>query len=66
MKSLSVQAELLMVYTNRSTGITKLDENNIESRHIQAVSGHKSEATIKMHTKFCAPAKKRQTFQILE
>ena len=69
MKSLSVDAKLSQIYTNhsiRSTSITKLDENNIASRHIQAVSGHKSEATIKTYAKHCPPAKKHQMFDILD
>ena len=65
MKNISIAADLSTVYINhsiRSTSITALDSNNIEARHIQAVSGHKSVATIKTYAKYCAPSKKREMF----
>ena len=68
MKMLSESAQLSELYTNhsiRSMSITKLDEGNIASQHIQAVSGHKSEATIKTYAKFCPLTKKREMFDIL-
>ena len=54
MKTISKDAQLSMKYTNhsiRATMITKLDEKGFEARHIQAVSGHKSENTIKCYSK---------------
>ena len=62
MKKLSIDAGLSKLYTNhsiRATTITKLDELGFEARHIQAVSGHKSENTIKCYSKKCPDAKKR-------
>ena len=59
MKSISTAAELSKVYTNhsiRSTAVTTLDSNNIEAHHIQTVSGHKSEVTIRTYSKHCAPS----------
>ena len=63
MKTISKDAELSMIYTNhsiRATTITKLEEHGFEARHIQAVSGHKSENTIKCYSKKCPDKKKRQ------
>ena len=56
------------LYTNhsiRATSITTLDSNDIAARHIQAVSGHKSEATIRTYSKYCPPKKKKQMFDLL-
>ena len=69
MKDLSKQAGLVGSYTNHSihsTAITKLDGCDVEARHIQAVSGHKSEAKIKTYAKKCSSNKKRQMFNILD
>ena len=63
MKKLSENAGLSRVYTNhciRSICITNLDECGFEVRHITAVSGHKSESTIKNYS-----VKKRQMSKIL-
>ena len=60
MKNISIAAELSAVYTNHSIhliSITTLDSNNTEAHHIQAVSGHKSKATIKTCAKYCAPVR---------
>ena len=54
MKDISVAAELSMVYTNhsiRATCITQLDNGGNEARHIMAVSGHKSESSIRSYSK---------------
>ena len=50
-------------YTNhsiRATCITLLDRAQFESRHIIALTGHKSENTIKQYAKGCSNEKKRQ------
>ena len=63
MKQLSEKANLSRMYTNhciRSTCITNLDESGFEARHITAVSGHKSETTIKNYSVKCPEAKKRE------
>ena len=63
MKTLSINAKLSKIYTNhsiRATTITKLDECGFEARHIQAVSGHKSENTVRCYSKNCPDVKKRQ------
>ncbi len=52
MKDLSQQAALSAVFTNHSicaTCITNLDQACYESRHIMAVSSHKSESMLKTH-----------------
>ena len=63
MKGLSERAKLSKNYTNhciRSTCITNLDDSGFEARHITAVSGHKSETTIKNYSVKCPDKKKRQ------
>ena len=50
-------------YTNhsiRATCITLLDNAQFEARHIIAMTGHKSENTIKQYAKYCPNDKKRQ------
>ena len=69
METLEINAELSQVYSNhliRVTAITKLDQNNIKSGHIQAVSGHKSEATIRTYSKFCPANEKREMYNIFD
>ena len=61
MKVLSEKAELSEVYTNHSIRhyvIDTLEENNFEARHIIAVTGHKSESSIRQYTSKC-PTKKQ-------
>ena len=44
--------ELSRHYTNhsiRATSITIMDESGFESRHIMKISGHKSEASLKLY-----------------
>ena len=68
MKELSIQVGLIGSYTNhsiRSTPITALDSHDVEARHTQAVSGHKSESTIKTYAKKCSSSKKHQMLGIL-
>ena len=64
MKYLYTEAKLSNTdYTNhsiRATCITLLDRAQFEARHIIAVTGHKSEATIKQYAKGCSNEKKRQ------
>ena len=51
MKKLSIEAKLSCVYTNhsiRATTITILDECGYEARHIMALSGHRSESSIRL------------------
>ena len=63
MKTLAKNANLTnLEYTNhliRSTVITNLDKHGFEARHITAVSGHKSEATIKEYSVKCPDVKKK-------
>ena len=50
-------------YTNhsiRATCITLLDSAQFEARHIIAITGHKSEQTIKQYARKCSNEKKRQ------
>lgn len=63
MKDLSAKANLSQIYTNhsiRATTITELDDSGFESRHIAAVSGHKSEETIRCYSRKCPTKKKRE------
>ncbi|XP_031572245.1 uncharacterized protein LOC116306345 [Actinia tenebrosa] len=49
MKNISIGANLSKVYTNhsvRSTSITTLSNSGVPSRHIMAISGHKSEQSL--------------------
>ena len=68
MKTLSEDANLSRIYTNhsiRATCLTKLDEAGFEIRHMQAVSGHKSEESIKAYSKKCPETKKREMSEAL-
>ena len=64
MKYLSTEAGLSMdEYTNHSIHamcITLLDRAKFEARHIIAITGHKSESTIKAYAKGCSNEKKRE------
>ena len=64
MRNLSYSAQLSRNdYTNhsiRSTCISNLDRLGFEARHITALSGHKSEATIKEYSVKCPENKKRE------
>ena len=63
MKKLSEKAGLSQIYTNhciRATVITQLDKAGFEARHIRAVSGHKSDETIKSYSVKCPENKKRE------
>ena len=64
MKFLTKDAALIIKdYTNhsiRATVITNLNEFGYEARHIIAVTGHKSESTVKQYAKKCPESKKRE------
>ena len=63
MKKISEIAGLSKSYTNhciRSTVISNLDMFGFEARHITAVSGHKSENTIRSYSTKCPDNKKRE------
>ena len=62
MKCISKEAELLKLYTNhsiRATAVTILDKCGHEARHIIAVSGHKSESSIRSYCKTDTSTKKQ-------
>ena len=69
MKFLCIDAQLSRDdYTNHSirhTVLSTLDQNNFGTRHIIALSGHKSEATIRQYTKQCPANKKKQMSKCL-
>ena len=55
-------------YTNhsiRATVITNLDKEGFEARHIIAVTGHKSESTIKQYSRKCPNNKKCEMYEAL-
>ena len=60
MKEISLDAKLSKIYTNhsiRAACLTKLDQAGFEICHIQAVSGHMSEESIKSYSRRCPPQK---------
>ena len=68
MKNLSESAKLSTSYTNhciRASTVTQLDTEGFEARHIMAISGHKSENSIKSYSSVCPDNKKRQMFEVL-
>jgi hypothetical protein len=61
MKNLSKMAELSKIHTNhclRATCITQLDHMGFASRQIMAVSGHRSETSLKHYSKLILLRKK--------
>ena len=64
MKYLNKDANLSTnIYTNhsiRATCIGTLDKGGFEARHITAVSGHKSEATVRTYSTKCPENKKKE------
>ena len=63
MKYLCKDVRLPNEYTNhsiRATVITNLSNCGYEARHIIAVTGHKSESTVKQYATRCPDTKKRQ------
>ena len=68
MKNLSRSAELSYLYTNhsiRATTISILDECGYEARHIMAVSGHRSENSIRSYAAKTSLSKKRKMSEAL-
>ena len=68
MRHLSEKASLSKIYTNhciRATVITNLDKAGFEACHIKAVSGHKSDETIKNYSVKCPDVKKREMSDVL-
>ena len=60
-KCISKEAELSKIYTNRSiwaTAVTILDKCGYKARHIMAVSGYKSESSIRSYCKTDTSTKK--------
>ena len=68
MKKLSIEAKLSCVSTNhsiRATTITILDECGYEARHIMALSGHRSESSIRSYASQTSLSTKRKTSETL-
>lgn len=68
MKTLSKAAKLSYSYTNhsiRATAITILDECGFEARHIMAVSGHRSENSIRSYATRTSLSTKRKMSETL-
>ena len=64
MKKISKIAKLSIPYTNhciRATTITVLDENDISSRHIMSLSGHRSENSLKSYNKTSNSMKRKMS-----
>lgn len=68
MAKISQVCNLSKRYTNhciRSTCITALYDNGIETRHIMGLSGHKSESAVRAYSKRLSEKKTRQISDIL-
>ena len=68
MAKISQVCNLSKLYTNhciRSTCITALDDNGIETRHIMGLSGHKSESAVRAYSKRLSEKKTRKISEIL-
>ena len=68
MARMCVEAKLNTRYTNhsvRATSITALDHAWIDSRHIMAISGHKSEQSMKSYSQNVSDTKKREMADVL-
>ena len=64
MKCISKEAELSKIYTNhsiRATAVTILDKCGYGARHIMAVSGHKSESSLRSYCKTDTSTKKQMS-----
>ena len=64
MKQISKQAGLSKDYTNhsiRAKTVTILDKSWFEARHIMALSGHRSESSIRSYSKMDESTKKRMS-----
>lgn len=67
MKTLSSKAKLSRVYTNhclRATSITLLD--GYEARHVMAISGHKSESSIRSYARTSSEQKAKMALTLAE
>ena len=67
MKEISRDANLSIIYTNhsiRATAVTVLDNCGMEARHIMAVSGHKSEQSIRSYSRTSAGMKRVMSNQL--
>ncbi|XP_072182398.1 uncharacterized protein [Diadema setosum] len=67
MSSITAEAHCSKVYTNhclRATSIHKLDNAGFEARHIMAISGHKSETSIKHYSRVEEEQKRRMSLTI--
>ena len=67
MKSISIDAELSLLYTNhciRATSVTILDERGFEARHIMSLSGHRSESSIRSYSRTGAGIKRKMSNQL--
>ncbi len=63
MATISTLANLSVTYTNhcvRATAIVALDSAGYDARHIMALSGHKSESSIREYASFLPAAKSRE------
>ena len=68
MKKLSIEAKLSCVYTNhsiRATTITIHNECGYEARHIMALSGHRSESSIRSYASQTSLSTKRKMSETL-
>jgi hypothetical protein len=68
MAKISQVCNLSKRYTNhciRSTCITALYDNGIETRHIMGLSGHKSESAVRAYSKRLSEKKTREMSDIL-
>ena len=68
MKTISREAKLSKIYTNhsiRATSVTILDSSGFEARHIMAVSGHKSESSIRSYCQTDINTKKKMSETIM-
>lgn len=64
MKKISINAKLSTEYTNhciRATSVTILDQSGIEARHIMAVSGHRSESSIRSYSRTSIGMKRKMS-----
>ena len=69
MREISEKAKTSIIYTNhclRATAITTLDEHGFEARHIMAVSGHKSENSIRPYSRVQERHKRNMSFCLSE
>ena len=64
MKGISIDAKLSIIYTNhciRATSISVLDSCGFEARHIMALSGHRSESSIRSYSRIDLNTKRKMS-----